>query len=235
MKPVAIFRHTPIEGPGYLATFLDRHFVPWQLVTIDDGATVPADPGVFSGLAFMGGPMSVNDPIPWMGKELALICAARARDIPVIGHCLGGQLMAKAFGATVARNPVKEIGWGEVRVLDNPIARAWFGDLSDFTAFHWHGETFGLPTGATNILSSTYCAHQAFVLGSHLGMQCHIEMTEAMIISWCKSGAAEIAACATPSVQQATQMQAGMTEYLPQLNTVADRLYTRWIMGLSRS
>ena len=116
MNPVAIFRHFPIEGPGYFATFLELHGIPWQLIRIDAGDAVPSDISAFSGLAFMGGPMSVNDELPWIAPVLALIRAAQVADMPVLGHCLGGQLMAKALGGTVSRNPVKEIGWGEVRV-----------------------------------------------------------------------------------------------------------------------
>ena len=233
MKPVAIFQHSAGEGPGYFATFLDRHSIPWQLINIAQGVLVPANAGDFSGLALMGGPMSVNDPLPWIGEELTLIRTAREQDIPVIGHCLGGQLMAMAFGATVERNPVKEIGWGEVSVIDNLVARKWFDALLGFSAFHWHGETFSLPEEAVAILTSPYCKHQAFALGPHLGMQCHVEMTAAMITSWCESGAAEIAANISASVQEPRKMLAEMTYRLTPLNTVADLLYTRWIEGLA--
>lgn len=234
MKPVAIFRHTCGEGPGYFATFLDRHAIPWQLIKIDMNETLPADPQAFSGLAFMGGPMSVNDPLPWIDQELALIRAAVAQDIPTLGHCLGGQLMAKALGATVTANPQKEIGWGAVRVLDNAVSHEWFDDLAEFVSFHWHGETFDLPSGATRILESMYCAHQAFALGPHLGMQCHVEMTQTMIGKWCESGTAEIAAANSQSVQQAAEMHAGIPLHLAALNAVADRIYARWIEGLAR-
>jgi len=233
MKPVAIFRHSAGEGPGYLAAFLDRHSIPWRLLKIDAGDPVPVDPGEFSGLAFMGGPMSVNDPLPWIEQVLALIRNAQTRNIPVIGHCLGGQLMAKAFGATVVRNPVKEIGWGEVGVINNQVARNWFGEMKGFSAFHWHGETFGLPKEAEAILTSPYCKIQAFALGPHLGMQCHVEMTAAMITNWCEFGAAEIAACSTASVQQPKEMLAEMADCLALLNAVADRLYTKWAEGLT--
>lgn len=235
MKPVAIFQHSRGEGPGYFATFLDRHLIPWQLIEISKGMSLPANVGDFSGLALMGGPMSVNDPLPWIGEELSLIRAARAQDVPVIGHCLGGQLMAKAFGAIVERNPVKEIGWGKVSILDNQVARQWFGQLSDFSAFHWHGETFKLPEGAVAILASPYCKNQAFALGPHLAMQCHVEMTAAMITQWCASGAAEIAANPGDSVQEPGAILAEMTDCLPSLNAVADRLYARWIQGLAAS
>ena len=127
MKPVAIFRHFPIEGPGYFATFLDCHAIPWQLIKIDDGESVPADAGQFGGLVFMGGPMSVNDDLPWIRNELSLIRQAVANDIPVLGHCLGGQLMAKALGGVVSKSPVKEIVWGEVSTADNQATQEWFG------------------------------------------------------------------------------------------------------------
>lgn len=232
MKPIAIFRHSPGEGAGYFATFLERRSRPWQLIRVDAGDAVPADPAAFAGLVFMGGPMSVNDPLPWIEGELALIRAAVAQGIPVLGHCLGGQLMAKALGAVVTRNSCKEIGWGGVRVLDNPVAAAWFGDLKGFMSFHWHGETFGVPAGATHILSSAHCAHQAFALGPHLAMQCHVEMTPEMIADWCVVGADEIAASGGPAVQQATAMQADIPGNLPALHAVAERLYTHWLAGV---
>ena len=96
--------------------------------------------------------MSVNDDLPWIAPTLALIRQAVVNDIPVLGHCLGAQLMSKALGGKVSRSLVKEIGWGEVSVADNPSAHKWFGELSKFEAFHWHGETFTLPAGATCLL-----------------------------------------------------------------------------------
>lgn len=235
MKPVAIFRHSSIEGPGYIAEFLDRNDVPRQLVRIDQGDAVPADAAQFSGLIFMGGPMSVNDDLPWIEPTLELIRQAVGHDIPVMGHCLGGQLMAKALGGVVAKNPVKEIGWGEVTVMPGETAYAWLGDLRSFDSFHWHGETFSLPSGAVPLLSSSYCANQGFVLGKHLGLQCHVEMTGPMIRAWCENGAGEIAVSAdSPGVQSAAAMQAEMDGKLPQLHAAADRLYTRWLESVAR-
>jgi GMP synthase-like glutamine amidotransferase len=181
----------------------------------------------------MGGPMSVNDDLPWIPQVLALIRQAVAQDIPVLGHCLGGQLMAKALGGVVTRNPVKEIGWGQATVADNDTAHAWFGDTLKFDAFHWHGETFSLPQGALHLLSSAYCTNQAFALRKHLALQCHVEMTEQMISDWCAVGADEIAASAgSPAVQSASAMQAQMAGKLPQLHAVARQLYQHWISGL---
>lgn len=183
----------------------------------------------FSGLCLMGGPMSVNDALAWIPQELELIRAADRLGIPVIGHCLGGQLMAKAFGGTVGRNPVKEIGWG--RVTATEAAQDWLGDTAGFEAFHWHGETFSIPPGATRILGNAHCANQAFVRGPHLGMQCHVEMTATMIASWCLQWAAENVP-ASASVQTPEQMQTDMETRIAAMRAVADRLYTRWIGGL---
>lgn len=234
MKPIAVFRHTATEGPGYLAAFLDARKIPWQLICIDAGDAVPSGAAAYSGVVFMGGPMSVNDDLPWIPQVEALIRDAFAQDIPLLGHCLGGQLISKALGAVVSRNLTKEIGWGEVQVSGNDIARDWFGDLQKFQAFHWHGETFTLPQGATHLLSSAHCTNQAYAIGKHLALQCHVEMTVEMIASWCAVGEDEVIASSTsPAVQSISAMQQQMNDKLPHLNSVAEQLYNRWIKGLS--
>ena len=232
MKPVAIFRHSPAEGPGYLATYLDAHSIAWRLVKIDAGEAAPASAGEYSGLVFMGGPMSVNDDLPWIPGVLHLIRDAVEQRVPVLGHCLGAQLMSKALGGTVGANPRKEIGWGRVDIAASEQARAWFGDTRSFLAFHWHGETFSLPPGAACIASSPHCEHQAFVLDRNLGMQCHVEMTAEMVRAWCESGSDELARCACPTVQDAREIEAHLRPRISVLNAVAARLYARWIEGL---
>jgi GMP synthase-like glutamine amidotransferase len=234
VKPVAIFRHAPTEGPGYFATFLENRAIPWVLVKIDQGETVPMHPLDYSGLVFMGGPMSVNDDLPWIPQVLDLIRRAVDSGIPVLGHCLGGQLMSKALGGQVTKNAVKEIGWGEVKTDDNSAARDWLGDgIKSFLSFHWHGETFSIPHTATRILSSPWCGNQAFVLDKHLGLQCHVEMTPQLIQSWCETGSKEIAANPGPSVQNTQAMMADLAKRVTELHHVADRLYSRWIEGLA--
>ena len=162
MKPVIIFRFLAHEGPGYLGDFLDENNIPWQLIKVDEGEPAPASILAYSGMVLMGGPMSVNDDLPWIAPILALVREARDNDIPVLGHCLGGQLMSKAFGAEITKNSIKEIGWGEVTVSKNEAAKNWFGNIETFNAFHWHGETFALPEGAIHLLSSPYCQNQAW-------------------------------------------------------------------------
>jgi GMP synthase-like glutamine amidotransferase len=233
MTPVAIFRHAPTEGPGYFAEFLDARRIPWRLIAIDAGDAVPHSAQAFSGLVFMGGPMSVNDDLPWIAQVETLIRDAVARDIPVLGHCLGGQLMSKALGGLVSRNPVKEIGWGEVVVADSDAARAWFGETKKFNAFHWHGEAFALPQGATHLLSSAHCTNQAWSIGKHFALQCHVEMTSAMIASWCEVGADEVAAAGDSSaVQPVDEILRRAVDELPQLHEAAARIYAKWIAKL---
>ena len=175
--------------------------------------------------------MSVNDALPWIAPALELIRTADAHDIPVIGHCLGGQLMSRAFGGQVTRNAVKEIGWGEVSSAGTPLAVEWLGNVERFEAFHWHGETFSIPPGATRILGNAHCANQAFLRGPHLGMQCHVEMTSTMIESWSRHWDAE-GVPASASVQAPAMMLEGMEARITAMRIVADRLYQRWCADL---
>ncbi len=238
MNPVSILRFSPIEGPGYLGDFLSRQGILWRQINIDGGEAVPAGLNNLSGLVLMGGPMSVNDDLPWIPHVLGLIRQAVEHDIPVLGHCLGGQLMSKALGGSVTRNPIKEIGWGAVsKAAQNP-APDWLGELpSSFEVFHWHGETFSLPEGATRILESPYCTNQAWLLDNrHLALQCHIEMTAPMIRAWCENGAEEITQSAdSPAVQSPQIIQKDMQPRLQTLQHIADTLYTRWTQGLRQT
>ncbi|MEW6561608.1 MAG: type 1 glutamine amidotransferase [Pseudomonadota bacterium] len=236
MKPIAIFQHAASEGPGYLADFLNARQLPWRLVRIDEGEAVPEEASLFSGLVFMGGPMSVNDELLWIPSALSLIRQAVENRIPVLGHCLGGQLMSKALGGQVTRNPVKEIGWGQVHAV-NPVAHNWFGETKTFDVFQWHGETFSVPSGATLLLSSDYCVNQAFVFdGIHIGLQCHVEMTDGMIRTWCDVGADEVAEnLHSPAVQPSGEMLAAMGAKLPDLQQRAEILYANWLKRVSGS
>jgi GMP synthase-like glutamine amidotransferase len=183
----------------------------------------------------MGGPMSVNDDLPWIAPVLRLIRDSVDAGVPVLGHCLGGQLMSKALGGSVGRNPVKEIGWGDVEVPGNATAQQWFEHSALlFEAFHWHGETFTIPPGAERVLANQYCENQAFALGKHLGMQCHLEMTLEMIHLWCSTGAREIGRSKSPAVQSVTAIKANLDRRLQALHRVADGVYARWIEGLEK-
>ena len=232
MQEILIFRHAPHEGPGYLADFLGRHRRPWRLIRIDRNDPIPSSIDGVSGLVFMGGPMSVNDPLPWIPPVLKLIREAVSADVPVLGHCLGGQLISKALGGAITKNPVKEIGWLPVSRVDSPAAKPWLDGLpAEFEVFHWHGETFSIPPGATRILASSDCANQAFVIGKTLAFQCHIEMTGEMVREWARLGADDLAPlCAT--VQNPQAMTAELDMRVKRLQGIADKFYDRWIQGL---
>lgn len=180
---VAIFRHVPFEGAGRIESVLRERGVAFDYCDLWTGAAAP-DIGACQGLILMGGPMSVNDDLPYLRLEEQLIRDAVSRGIPVLGICLGAQLIAHALGATVRRNPAKEIGWFDVefKQSDDPL----FGDLDHETVFHWHGETFDLPAGACLLASSDLCTNQAFRAGQlTYGIQFHLEVTPEMIADWC--------------------------------------------------
>ena len=185
---VLAFRHAPREGIGTLAGALDRHGV--ECRTVDAGSA-----GSFAspdGLILMGGPMSVNDDLPWIPREMAAIREAVARGIPVLGICLGAQLIARALGARVYRNPEKEIGWFPLHFTGaagaDPLFRGFSGEE---TVFQWHGETFDLPKGATHLAYSAACRQQAFRAGENVyGLQFHLEVTPEIVADWLRQDAA---------------------------------------------
>jgi GMP synthase-like glutamine amidotransferase len=233
-REILIFRHFPTEGPGYFARFLDRQGIAHRTIKIDEGEPVPESIADIPGLVFMGGPMSVNDPLPWIPKVLRLIRQAVAADVPVLGHCLGGQLLSKALGGRVRRSRAKEFGWLPVTAVDSPVTSTWLDDLPPrFEVFHWHGETFSIPPGATHLLKSRYCRNQAFVIGKSLALQCHVEMTPELVRTWAHDGASEITrALPAAGVQRPAQMLTNLTQRATRLNRIADVLYTRWIAGI---
>jgi GMP synthase-like glutamine amidotransferase len=232
-KPVVIFRFLAHEGPGYLGDFLDAQNIPWQLIKVDEGALIPSSILAYSGMVLMGGPMSVNDDLPWIAPLLDLIRQAKHNDIPLLGHCLGGQLMSKALGANVTKNTIKEIGWGEVTVSKSDAAKHWFGEIETFNAFHWHGETFSIPAGANHLLASPHCQNQAWSIDKHVAFQTHVEMTPDMVKKWCEEGEVELRESAgSVAVQQSNAMQENLAVHCFFLNKVATQVYGQWIQGL---
>lgn len=233
MRPVAIFRFSPTEGPGHFGEWLERQGVPRRLVALDRGEPVPEDAAEFAGVGMMGGPMSANDALAWNAPLLTLLRQAVADDIPVIGHCLGGQLFAKALGARVAPTATPEIGWGEV-TAPGRAATAWFGGRDRFTTFQWHYDVFELPPGATRVLTNPFNPEQGYALGKHIGFQCHIEMTREMVETWCSSGGSELPAQSGGAKQSRDDIFCDLDARLAALSQVADDVYARWAKGLAR-
>lgn len=233
MRPVVIFRFSPTEGPAYFADWLDAHGVPRTTVALDAGAPVPADPRAYAGIAMMGGPMSVNDALPWVAPLCALLREAIAVKVPVIGHCLGGQLLAKGLGAPVTRAATPEIGWIDVAATDAAAQREWFGGRPAFTTFQWHYDAFALPEGAQRVLTNAFNENQAYVVDDrHIGFQCHIEMKRDLVETWLATGASELPATSLPSRQASADIRRDLPARIAALNAVADDVYARWAAGL---
>ena len=155
------------------------------------------------------------------------------RGVPVLGHCLGGQLIAKALGAEVRANPVREIGWHDVEKLPGLISDEWLGESGMFPAgvFHWHGETFSIPYGAVPILRSRFCENQAFVFNNTLAMQCHVEMTAEQVNQWSILYEDQIAVPAA-SIQSKAEMLNDLERRIAGLEKLAVRIYTKWLRGV---
>ena len=233
MRPVAIFRFSPTEGPGRLAEWLDAQGIPRRVIALDAGEAVPPGPAAFSGVALMGGPMSANDPLPWNAPLTELLRSAVAADVPVLGHCLGGQLFARALGATVTRTSRPEIGWGEVRTTSEHT-REWFGERRAFITFQWHYDVFALPPGAMRVLTNSVNPEQAYTLGKHIGFQGHIEMTRSMVETWCRTGATELPERTIGATQSRADILNDIEARLRELGDVAGRVYAHWANGLIR-
>jgi GMP synthase-like glutamine amidotransferase len=232
MRPIAIFQHDPNQRAGYLQAFLTCWRVPTVHLDPEAGDAVPQQARDFSGLVLLGSNRSVNDPLPWIAQQKALLGQALAMDIPVLGHCFGGQLLAQALGARVTRNPVPCIGWETLRVT--PPARALFGGAAEVTSFNWHYETFAMPVGATRALFGTHCRNKGFTLGPHIGLQCHLEVTEDIVQDWCRAGAHELLSRCGPSVQPAETLLANLHHRLARTREAARWLYSGWLTEVLR-
>ncbi len=237
MKPIVILQHVDNDGPCYFTEFLDGQGLAWQMVRADLGEALPSDIRRFSGYAILGGPMSANDPLPHLVRAIEMVREAMAADIPVIGHCLGGQLMARALGAEVTASPSAEIGWHEVASCSNAGARRWFGGAPRFLQFQWHHEAFSLPTGADWLASSAHCPHQAFTVGEkHLAMQFHTEVDAIKIAAWLgPAGAEDIASVEnTPGVQSIEAIATRTADVLTDSQRISSAIYMAWCEGLKR-
>ena len=231
MKPILILQHIDSGGPGLFADFLRLRAVPFEIRRPDRGDPVPVgrDLDVFSGIGLCGGTQSANDPLPYIREELQLIRAAAERALPVIGHCLGGQLISKALGGVVRRHTDGEFGWQPLYPVGSHTASAWLrGAPPRPLAMQWHEDSYSNPPGAEPILTGAHCRNQAFVIGKLLGMQFHVELTETQIHSWVEDLAERLPA-AGPGVQCAEEVIAQLPQNFPASRALAESLYTHWL------
>ncbi len=183
---VLAVRHVPFEGLGTIAPVLEARHIGIHYADAFLKQPIP-DWRRAAGLIVMGGPMSANANLPFVRREIEVLAEAVEAGKPVLGVCLGAQLLARALGARVYPNAVKEIGWGPVRWTEAAARDVLLAGLdAPETVFHWHGETFDLPAGAEWLASSAVCRRQAFRAGSNAyGFQFHLEVTPEIVSGWC--------------------------------------------------
>ncbi len=182
MKSLRIkyLQHVPFEGPAYIARWADQHGHSISPVKLYSSDNLPAH-NTYDWLVIMGGPMGVydEDKYAWMKAEKTFIREAIQQGKTILGICLGAQLLAEVLGAKVYPNPKKEIGFFPVSLSDQGKNHLLLNDFpQSANVFHWHGDTFDLPQGATHLLSSEVCMNQAFVYDDRVvGLQFHLETT----------------------------------------------------------
>jgi GMP synthase (glutamine-hydrolysing) len=203
-KRAIVLQHTPTEGPERVAVVLAERGVACTVRALHGGEPVPDELAPGEILIVMGGPMGVGDVgdarWPFLGQEIALLGKLIARDAPVLGICLGSQLLAAAAGARVYPNtrlgpsgapePAREVGWGPVDLIDAAREPVLSGLASPLLVLHWHGDTYDLPPGAAHLASTPVCRHQAFRLGRRqFGFQFHCELEPDTIPIWVREDA----------------------------------------------
>ena len=180
MSDVLVVQNTRIESSGYLGELLSRDG--FDITSINAKHEIIPNKK-FSLVVILGAPESANDDFPYLIEEQQLIKNSVNDDIPVLGICLGSQLIAKTFGAKVYSGPKKEIGfYNDLKISSN--STFFSGFQNPFTVFHWHGDTFDLPQGALRLASSEHYLNQAFQYKSAIGLQFHLEVNEEMVNSW---------------------------------------------------
>ena len=180
MSNVLLVQNTRIEGSGYLGELLQKDGFEIASVNAKHDELPDKD---FSLVVILGAPESANDDLPYLQAEQHLIKKSVEKNTPVLGICLGSQLIAKTFGAKVYGGPKKEIGfYNDLKVSEN--SSFFSGFQNPFTVFHWHGDAFDLPEGAVRLASSEYYANQAFRYKSAVGLQFHLEVNENMVNLW---------------------------------------------------
>ncbi len=228
MPRVIILQHAEPETPGRIETILLAEGFEPEVVRPYAGEPVPVDLGTAEGLVVLGGPMGVNDQkrLPYLVDEMKLIERALKWEAPVLGVCLGSQLLAAVLGAPVTRGPLPEIGWYPVRLTPeasrDPL---WAGVASSFVPFHWHGDILALPSGAAPLAKSDLTPHQAFRHGTNAyGFLFHIEVQAEHIDSMC---------AAFPEVLEAAGLKASeirgeASRRLSELRPIADKVLRAW-------
>jgi GMP synthase-like glutamine amidotransferase len=231
MMPVLVLQHLSADGPAYLGHWLAARGIAVDVRNTEAGDAYPATLAEHGALAILGGEMSANDPLPSLRQAEALFREAVRDGIPTLGHCLGGQLMARALGARIGDSLAPEVGFCQMQVREGPMAQAWFGAEASHTVFQWHYEAFDLPAGALGLATSAACRHQAFAIGPHLGMQFHIELDADKLARWSRDEGGRFSGALLQhpaSVHDGERMRRDGATLFAAHHALADRIYARW-------
>jgi GMP synthase-like glutamine amidotransferase len=234
MKPVLILQNANNDGPDYFEDYLVHQSVPYQIVNAAQGQALPQTMAMHSGFALMGGPMGANDEAEFahLTQAYVLLDQALAQGIPVIGHCLGGQMLARALGGTVSKARTLEVGWHPVTPMKSARTEEWLGDNTFYT-MQWHYDEFSLAPGAQLLASSPYAPHQAFVAeGKFLGMQFHIEARAAKIDTWLDEVRSPASLPNGLNCHDDVRIKSDSKALAAQAKHLADRIYARWLQCL---
>lgn len=180
MSEVLVIQNTSMEGPGYLGELLNNDGFAIHSVNAKHEKLPDKN---YSFIVILGAPESANDDLPYLQEEQKLIKKTVDANIPVLGICLGSQLIAKTFGSKVYSGPKKEIGFYHDLRIDNN-SKLFSGFTNPFTVFHWHGDTFDLPEQAVRLVHSENYPNQAFQINSAIGLQFHLEVNAEMVNLW---------------------------------------------------
>jgi len=224
-----VLQHLDIEPPALIADCLRIAGHTIETMRIDKGESMPDILTDYAGLIVMGGPMSANDALPFIEEEIRLLQQAIAQDFPVLGICLGAQLLAKAAGAKIFPSPERELGWYRLHATEKGKTDPLFSSLPEagLNVFQWHGESFTLPDSSTLLASCDNVPNQAFRLEScQYGLQFHVEVDETIIRQWIDAGESERAHLGENGIQN---ILLETSQYLSAMQSFCNVMCRNWL------
>jgi GMP synthase (glutamine-hydrolysing) len=234
MEEVLVFQHDPFEDLGFFAEVLEKQGVEYQVLRLFHGEMPTEDWQRVKALIVLGGPMNVDaeDDYPFLRWEKRIIRAAIDEAVPILGVCLGAQLIASTIGAAVFHGPVKEIGWCPISITPHGQVDSLLGYLPEnATVFQWHGDGFELPSDAIRLASSIHFKNQAFRVGKSIyGLQFHLEVTPSMIERWIEQRSKDLALA--PYILP-DKILADTQKYGPTLKYYGERFLSEFVRRVS--
>lgn len=229
MAKVLAIQHIRCETLGTIAHALSLRGHSTLAIKTFEGEPIPGDMDEAAGLIIMGGPMGVceQDRYPFLRQEIRLIEQALHEGKPVLGVCLGSQLLASALGAQVKRGKRKEIGWYPIRLTSSAVDDLLWKEVEpSFMAYHWHGDIFDLPLDAVSLASSDMTACQAFRYGqSAYGILFHMEVTGRIVAEMVQTFSDEL----RQESIDGREIIGKARDYLPNLHEIGKSVFGRWV------